>query len=95
MMTCKSSGIKSSSTAIVARPAMLHGITIIQASAAGTVICYDNATTNSGTELGEANSTVNASTVQQFFTHPVECLNGIYAAVTGTGATYIIHYSMM
>lgn len=93
MMTCNSSGLKSASAAIVTRPVRLHGITLLQASAACTLIVYDNASTNSGTVIEQVNNTVNLSTVSVKLVVPVECLNGIYAAVTGAGANYIIHYS--
>jgi hypothetical protein len=93
MYPCTSSGLQTGSAAIIARPALLHGITLIQASAACTAIAYDNATTNAGTVLEEVNNTVNASTVNVKFTHPVECSKGIYVALTGTGANYIVHYS--
>lgn len=93
MYPITSSGLKSSSTAICAGPALLHGITLLQASAACTVIAYDNASTNAGTVLEQLNNTVNTSTVNVKFNSPVYCANGIYAAVTGTGANYIVHFS--
>lgn len=95
MMTCKSTGLLSASAVVSARPAMLHGIILLQASAAATVISYDNATTNSGTETCQVNTTTNASTNTIMFNQPVECLNGIYAAVTGSGAKFIVLWSMM
>lgn len=95
MYTVTSSGLKASSAVIYARPAMLHGVTLLQASTACTLIVYDNATTNAGTAAEQVNNTVNSSTVSVKLNHPVECANGIYAAVTGTGANYIIHFSPM
>jgi hypothetical protein len=95
MYPCKSSGLLSSSSVVVARPALLHGITLLQASAACTAIAYDNATTNSGTALEQVNNTTNASTVSVKFNNPVNCLNGIYIAITGTGANVIVHYSLL
>jgi hypothetical protein len=93
MKTCTSSGIKSSSGVISARPCAIHAVTVIDASAAATVIVYDNATTNAGTAVAQVNATVNASANTVMFSHPVECNNGAYAAVTGSGAGYIVHYS--
>lgn len=93
MMTCNSSGLKSASAAIIARPAMLHAVTLLQASAACTVIVYDNATTNAGTALLQVNNTTNTTTVTVSLNTPVEAVNGLYAAVTGSGANYILHYS--
>ncbi len=95
MNTCNSSGLQASSAAICTRPALLHGITLLQAAAACTVIVYDNKSTNSGTAIEQVNNTVNVSTVSVKLNCPVECVNGIYAAVTGTGANYIIHYSLL
>lgn len=93
MYTCTSSGLKASSAAIIARPALLHGITLLQASAACTAIVYDNATTNAGTVLEQVNNNTNTSTVSVKLNHPVEASNGLYVAITGTGANYILHYS--
>lgn len=93
MVPCQSSGLKSASAAIVARPCLLHGITLLQASAACTIIVYDNATTNAGTAVEQINNNTNTSTERSRFNNPVVCNNGIYAAVTGAGANYIIHYS--
>ncbi len=93
MTPCKSSGLQAASAVIVNRPCLFHGITLLQASAACTVIAYDNKTTNTGTQLDQLNNNTNTSTVNSRFNQPVECLNGIYVAVTGTGANYIVHYS--
>jgi hypothetical protein len=93
MYPCTSSGLVASSSAIIARPALFHGITLLQASAACTAIVYDNASTNSGTAVEQVNNNTNTSTVSVKLNHPVECRNGIYVALTGTGANVIIHYS--
>lgn len=93
MYSCTSSGLKSASAVISNRPCLIHGFTLLQASAAATLIIYDNATTNSGTVIEQVNNNTNTSTVSVKLNHPVECSNGAYAAVTGTGANYIVHYS--
>ncbi len=90
--TCQSSGLLAASAVVSNRPAKLCAVTIIDAAAACTVILYDSATTNSGTILAQINATVNASTNSQVFHIPVEALNGIYAAVTGTGVGCIVHF---
>jgi hypothetical protein len=95
MYSCNSSGLKTSSAAICTRPALFHGITLLQAAAACTAIVYDNATTNSGTAVEQVNNNTNVSTASVKLNHPVECLNGIYVALTGTGANYIVHYSLL
>ncbi len=95
MKTCTSSGLKSSSAVISARPCAIHAVTVVDAAAAATVIVYDNASGASGTVVAQVNATVNASSNIVMFSHPVECLAGAYAAVTGTSAGYIIHYSAL
>lgn len=95
MYPCNSSGLKASSAAICTRPALLHGITLLQASAACTAIVYDNASTNAGTAVEQVNNNTNTSTVSIKLNHPVECVNGIYLALTGTGANAIVHYSLL
>lgn len=95
MQTCTSSGLKSSSGVILARPVAIHALTLVDAAAACTLIVYDNATTNSGTVIAQINATTNAATNSVVFNHPVECNNGAYAAVTGSGAGYIVHYSAL
>ncbi len=95
MYPCKSTGLLSSSAVVSARPALLHGITLLQASAACTAIAYDNKTTNSGTALDQINNNTNTSTVSVHYNQPVECLNGIYIAITGTGANVIVHWSSL
>lgn len=96
MMTCKSTGLLAANGVIAARPCMIHGITLLQAAAASTAIIYDNATTNSGTEVIEAaqNANTNTSTGPQL-PYPIECLNGAYLALTGTGAKAIVYYSLL
>lgn len=93
--SCSSSDLKSSSAVIYNRPAKLVAVTLIQAAAAATLIIYDNATTNSGKVLAQVNTTVNTSTNSQTFTLGVEAVNGLYAAVTGSGAGYVVHYAPM
>lgn len=95
MQTCTSSGLKSSSGVILNRPCAIHAVTVIDAAAAATLIIYDNATTNSGTVIAQVNATVSASANAVVFNHPIECNNGAYAAVTGSGAGYIVHYSAL
>lgn len=96
MTPVKSTGLLAVNTAIATRPCLIHGITIVQAAAACTGIVYDNATTNSGTAVMQANNTVNVSTNNgPQLPYPVECLNGAYVAITGTGANVIVYYSLL
>lgn len=88
-----SSGLLSSSTSVTSVPTLIHGVTLLQASAACTCIVYDNATTNSGTVVAQVNNTANTTTVYYEFTTPIRCLKGAYVALTGTGANAILHYA--
>lgn len=93
METCQSSGLLSADAVISNAPARIHGITLIQASAACSVVIYDNASAASGTVVAQVNNVVNATSVFFGFNTPVECLNGAYADVTGTGASFIVHFN--
>jgi len=59
---------------------------------AASLVIYDNASAASGKVL--ASLKVKATDVQKevVFTFPVIAENGIYADVTGTGASYIVHF---
>ncbi len=93
MKTCTSSGLLAASAVIYARPCAIHAVTVVDAAAAVTLIVYDNASAASGTVVMQVNATVNATTNSVTFSHPIECNKGAYAAVTGSGAGYIVHYS--
>lgn len=95
MVPCTSSGLKTADAAIVARPCLLHGVVVIQASAGSDIKLYDNAASAAGTLLTELTIAVNSTSGSQMFNNPVECSNGIYADVSGSGAGYIVYYSLL
>lgn len=96
METATSSGLLAASTLVATRRAKLMGITLLQASAASTVIVYDNnAAAASGTVLAQVNNNTNTSTATLYFNFPVEANKGLYAVITGTGANIILHYALM
>lgn len=74
----------------------LHAVQLLSdASNACSVIIYDGVAAVAGKEvavLSIAASTTAPTNI--VFNNPVQCSNGIYADVTGTGATYIVHYSL-
>jgi hypothetical protein len=90
-----SSGRKTSSAVISALPGRLHGIVVeTDGTNAATVIVYDNASTAAGAELGRlivAGATRNG--VLMLPTQGVEAANGVYVAISGTGAGAIVYYS--
>jgi hypothetical protein len=92
----QSSGLRSADAAILARSGRLLGVQLISDNTnAATVVLYDHASAASGTEI--AKLTLKAGESSRDCTLPAEgidCLNGIYADVTGTGAAYIVYYSV-
>lgn len=91
-----SSGLLTADTVIAARPARLLGLQVLaDGTNAATVTIYDNATAGSGKELCKV--IVDATLTAQDATLPLMgvCANqGLYADVTGTGAAFIVHYSL-
>lgn len=97
-----SSGRKTADAAIAARPCLLKSVILEgDGTNAATVILYDNASAASGTVLAKLLlSAVGTATdkVPMYAAFEskdgIECNNGIYADVTGTGAAYIVHFSL-
>ena len=90
--TSISSGLLSADAQIYTGRGTLQGLTVLtDGTNAATVTLYDN-TAASGTVIAKL---VVAGADRQGFQswnfHP-RCLNGIYADVSGTGASYIVHY---
>ena len=97
-MSCpsNSSGLRSADAAILARPGRLLGVIgIADGTNQATVTVYDNASAASGTVLAQV--IVDATLTYQDMHLPGEgviCNSGIYVDVTGTGANYIIYYTL-
>lgn len=88
---CRTSGEKTADAAISAGPCILKSITVItDGSNNAKVILYDNASAASGTVLDEITVVANTHNKQHSFSSI--CVNGIYADVSGTGASYIVEY---
>jgi hypothetical protein len=88
---CRSSGLKSASAAIMTRSGTFCGVEIItDGTNAGTVTVYDNATTNSGTELFTGTLAGANYFGGGFVYTPVS--SGIYVVLSGDGAQYIVYY---
>lgn len=96
MSPANSSGLKSADAVISALPARLLGIQLFaDGTNQATITVYDNATAASGTVLAQV--IVDAGLVAQDAQLPnpgIIANNGLYADVSGTGATYIIHWSI-
>ena len=95
-LQCQSSGLKSADAAILAVPGKVVGIQLIpDGTNACSLIIYDHASSASGTVVLKV--ALPASSTQDntvMLNHPILCHSGIYADVTGTGANYIVHYSV-
>lgn len=90
------SGLKSADAVIMAMPGRLMGCLVLaDGTNAATITLYDNASAASGTVL--AKYVVDATLTSEAPTLPSEgiiCNNGIYADVTGTGAEFIVYYTL-
>lgn len=92
----QSSGLKSADAAIAATGARLHGVYVISdATNVASVVVYDNASAASGTALAKLSIAASTTAPQYIvFNDPITASNGIYVDVSGTGANYIIYYSL-
>ncbi len=92
MASSRSSGLLDEDTLVFTGRNRINAVTVIaDGTNAASVVVYDN-TAASG--LAVAKVSVKATDTMQhvFFENPVLCENGIYADVTGTGATFIVYY---
>lgn len=93
--TNKSSGEKTADAIIVTGKAILAGVQLISdLSNDPTLVIYDN-TSAAGVKIFESVIDVATDAFDKYYTMPgggIRCDLGIYCDVTGTGASYIIHY---
>lgn len=84
---------KTSSAVILAERGIFGGLSIKNADGAAiaSVVIYDNATTNSGTVLGEAAIMTGHVHASVIIPEGVSAKNGIYAAITGT-ANVVVYF---
>lgn len=92
MATSISTGVKNADFLIATGRNRVNAITVLtDGTNAATVELYDN-TTNTGT-IRAVGKCLGASLINHIiFENPVLFENGIYADVTGTGATYIVFF---
>ena len=89
----KSSGEKTSDTAIMAGPGYITAVYVItDGSNNAKVILYDNASAASGTVMLEMTVVASDNYGGRSWVFPAEFFKGIYVDVSGTGASYIIEY---
>lgn len=89
----QSSGLKNADAVISDRESYVHSIIVLtDGTNAATLTLYDNSSAASGTELAKA-SVVGTSLMSVLDFHgSIHANNGIFADVSGTGATYIVLY---
>ena len=88
-----SSGEQTADSAIYAKPCAIAGVTIITSgSSDAKLILYDNASAASGTVRYERTVISTNHGNHDNFSFPAECFNGVYADITGTGASYVVEY---
>ena len=93
MASSISSGLKNADAAIFAGRNRINAITVLSdGTNNATLVVYDNPSAASGTELAKV-VCKGADLMQHIiFENPVVAQDGIYADVTGTGATFIVFY---
>jgi hypothetical protein len=92
MASSQSSGVLNANTLVFNGRQRINALTVFtDGTNDATVSLYDN-TTNSG-KISVKGLCVGANKVQHFiFENPVFMQDGLYAAVTGTGASFIVFY---
>jgi len=92
MASSKSTGVLNADTLISTGRNRINALTVLtDGTNLATVDLYDN-TAGSGT-IAVKGMCLGASRINHFvFENPVMVENGIYADVTGTGATFIVFY---
>lgn len=88
----RSSGLKSASALIATGKNRINSIMAVgDGTNAGTLLIYDN-TSAAGTVLAQVAVGSQHHTAYISFPNPIYAENGLYASLSGTGATYVITY---
>ncbi len=91
--TCISSGLLTADKSIYDGRGTLNAITITtDGTNAATLTIYDNASAASGTVLYQGKVAGAALSHDQAWNLAVRCENGLYADISGTGASYIVYF---
>lgn len=92
--SCQATDKLLASAPVVAGRQMFRGVSInTDGTNAATVVIYDNATAASGKIIGTfacPGATLNRDVI---FNEPVRVYNGIYASISGTGASCNVYFS--
>lgn len=94
MLVSQSSGLLTADGAISATSCYLTSIMVgADGTNAATVILYDNASAASGTVVAKIIVDAGATAETMTFDSPVQCNNGLYLDIGGTGAEVVVHFS--
>lgn len=92
LLPAYTSGVKSSSALIRTGPCLLTHIAVITDGVnKGTITVYDN-TEASGTVVWKHAVKGTEEIGGRNWQFPIRCSNGLYAAISGTNATYIVEW---
>ena len=93
MASSQSSGLLNSSQVVFAGRQRVNALTVFtDGTNDATVSLYDNPSTGSG-KVGVKGLCVGANKTNHYvFENPVFFQDGLYASVTGTGASFIVYY---
>ena len=95
METSKSSGHLIANTVVCDNPCFLSGVQhFSDGTNAATLVIYDDASAlTTGKILWKSSLLTNATNfVPHSWHRPVECKNGIYVVVSGTGCGFVVEY---
>lgn len=93
----KASGRKTANTVITNMPAILMGFELSEGTGAATLQLFNSgeATTDINKEVDYHATTGGSNSVNQFYASTgIDCPNGIYAIIGGTGAHYNVYYKL-
>jgi hypothetical protein len=85
-----SSGLKSTDSQITLLESTVTAVQLVAAGAAATLIVYEG-TSSSGLAVATISAAAGTSN-SVTFNKPVVCNTGVFADVSGAGATYIVHF---
>lgn len=87
-----SSGLLAASAAVATRPSAITSVSLVgDGTNAATVIVYNN-TAASGTVVAKLSVSSGQPHAFAHFDNPIDCSNGIYAAISGTGGGVVLSF---
>jgi len=94
MARTMSSGELTATAQAITGPCVLHGILLISNAANDPKVILHSNTSAAGTVIGEYTFDVSAkgSFVEYFPVPEMVCYEGVYATISGTGASFVLYY---